>query len=513
MKKGWEEFCKKAAFEKLALEELKREAETGFDAYQVYPESINVLEGCLLFLARTDEGKKLVVMKDGPSRLFEDFTGETLELEGKEIKLAPLDHSNAVAIRKWFPFTAPVAFGKEGTSIGLGDRLGVASPGHLRIIKKTKVRPVLAQQSIRELTLTQRTYEDVLDAATWAVFQEGYRSGFSADGDHLKTEAEVKMALELGFTMITLDCSEKINNGASSMPEDQVEREYQNLPEEYRNAIETDYLGREFSVQDFKITFDKIELQRIALIYGEAMSFIKHIYFDLIKPAGRAVDFEVSIDETLTPTTPQAHFFVASELQKMGVEVTSLAPRFCGEFQKGVDYIGDLTQFEKEFKVHAAIADHFGYRLSIHSGSDKFKVFPVIGKYTKGRVHVKTAGTNWLEALRVIAGKEPALFREIYEFALKNFDDAKKYYHVSADPAAVPDVKNMPDEELPQVLAQNDARQILHITYGSILTAKDERGNYLFKDRIYNALGDYEEDYYEALEEHIGRHLSSLGVV
>lgn len=70
LKKGWEEFCKKAASEKLTLEELKREAETGFDAYQVYPESINVLEGCLLFLARTDEGKKLVVMKDGPSRLL-----------------------------------------------------------------------------------------------------------------------------------------------------------------------------------------------------------------------------------------------------------------------------------------------------------------------------------------------------------------------------------------------------------------------------------------------------------
>jgi len=198
-------------------------------------------------------------------------------------------------------------------------------------------------------------------------------------------------------------------------------------------------------------------------------------------------------------------------LEKMGVEVTSLAPRFCGEFQKGVDYIGDLDQFEREFKVHAAIADHFGYRLSIHSGSDKFKVFPIISRYTGSRVHVKTAGTNWLEALKVIARKEPELFRKIYEYAVEHFDEARKYYHVTSNMDNVPDVSSMADEDLPLVFAQNDARQVLHITYGLILTAKDKDGKYLFRDDIYNTLNNHEEDYYRALEEHLNKHLSLLG--
>ncbi|TYP53248.1 tagaturonate epimerase family protein [Thermosediminibacter litoriperuensis] len=512
MSNGWEEFCKKVVSGDFTLTELKREAEFHFNTYKVYPESINVLAGCTLFMARVNDQKKLVIIKDEPSRIFDDFTGEKIfALNGKEIKVASLNHDNAIVLRRWFPFTAPVTFGKEGMSIGLGDRLGIASPGHLRLIRNTKVRPVLAQQSVRELNLTGRTYEDVLDAASWAVFQEGYRSGFSADGDHLKTESEVKMVLDLGFTMITLDCSEKINNTATFMPKDQIETEYQKLPGEYRKALEVSYLGKEFSLRDLVITFDKESLQKIAVVYGEALTFIKHIYLNVIRPAGKKVDFEVSIDETITPTTPQAHFFVASELEKMGVEVTSLAPRFCGEFQKGIDYIGDLEQFEREFKIHAAIADYFGYRLSIHSGSDKFKVFPIIGRYTGGRVHVKTAGTNWLEALKVIARKEPELFREIYKFAVSHFNEAKKYYHVTADWTTVPDVSKMTDEDLPQVLGQNDVRQVLHITYGLILTSKDEKGKYLFRDAIYNILNSHEEDYYKVLGEHLEKHLSLLG--
>ena len=71
----------------------------------------------------------------------------------------------------------PVAFGRDSFSLGLGDRLGLASPGHLHCLPGTKIRPVLAQQSIRELVLTGRTYEEVLDAASWAVFQEGYHTG------------------------------------------------------------------------------------------------------------------------------------------------------------------------------------------------------------------------------------------------------------------------------------------------------------------------------------------------
>jgi hypothetical protein len=519
LQEGWKAFCKKVISGEMNIEAARREASKYFHAYGVYPESINLLKGCIFFMTKDAGEKKMVIivddLTDEVKKLTEDFQGETESIEEKMVKLLPLSHHNARALRKWFTFTSPVAFGKGCMSMGLGDRLGLASPGHLRLIKKTKIRPVLAQQSIRELNLTERTYEDVLDAASWAVFQEGYRLGFGADGDHLKTEDEVKMALDLGFSMITLDCSEMINNDVPAMSDEDVEKGYYNLEPDYIKRIEQDYLDSEFSVKDvisgdIKIAFDGGSLKRIVLIYGKALDFINHIYHDIIKPAGRKVDFEVSIDETMTPTTPQAHFFVASELKKKGVDVTSLAPRFCGEFQKAIDYIGDIEQFEREFKVHAAIADHFGYRLSIHSGSDKFKVFPIIGKYTKGRVHVKTAGTNWLEALKVIAHKKPDLFRKIYIFALEHFHEATRYYHVTTNLANVPDISIMSDEDLPHVLIQDDARQVLHITYGLILTAKNEDGKYLLKDDIYSTLNEHEEEYYKALEEHIGKHLKLL---
>ena len=106
------------------------------------------------------------------------------------------------------------------------------------------------------------------------------------------------------------------------------------------------------------------------------LTYMVHVYDAYISKADREIDYEISIDETETVTSPLRTFFVANELTLAGVEVTSLAPRFCGEFQKGIDYIGDVEQFERELREHALIAEHFGYKLSIHSGSDKFKVFP-----------------------------------------------------------------------------------------------------------------------------------------
>ncbi|SDF82427.1 tagaturonate epimerase family protein [Sporolituus thermophilus] len=492
-------------------EELRRTILSEFGDYRIYPESIYRAGGCVLFLAKDEGQKLLIVVEEEAGSAFDRFVGpQVYHPSGKRVKEAPLQPVNAAIVRELLPFTAPVALGATGMSLGLGDRLGIASPGHLRLIKKTGVRPVLAQQSVRELTLTNRTYTDVLDAATWAVLQEGYESGFGADGDHLKTAEEIRGALDLGFTMITLDASAHIDNTVGQKSAKQVADLYHTLPADYTADMEEYYLGKAFIIGGMAITFDTETLQRLVLTYGKALAFMGYIYHTLIANAGRAVDFEISIDETATPTTPAAHYFVASELGRMGVKFTSLAPRFCGEFQKGIDYIGDLHQFAEEFKSHAAIADHFGYRLSIHSGSDKFSVFPVIGRYTRGRVHVKTAGTNWLEALRVVARINPALFREIYAFAREVFDEAKKYYHVTTDLTRLPDVAAMADDVLPTVLDHNDARQVLHITYGLVLTAANADGSYRFKDDLYELWFDHEDEYYAALENHIGRHLAKL---
>ena len=463
----------------------------GFDAYE---KSINRKGPSTILMIKENGLDFILVQGKNPG-----FNGE--KLPGGKLK-APLNHKNADVLRKVFPFTAPSrVLGKE-RSFGVGDRLGIATPGHIRLFEKYDAYPVFAQQSIRELTLTCRTFEDVMDVVTFSVFRDGFKKGWGADGDHLKTEKDVKNALSLGFTMITLDCSEHIKNNVTD----------ENAPPLTKNYTDK-YLGKEFDIgEGTRLTFTEGELKKIVAIYGDAITFAIGIYNKFLKKGKYNADFEISIDETATPTTPLQHYFVARELIDGGVTFATMAPRFCGEFQKGVDYIGDLTQFQKEIKIHAIIARHFKYKLSIHSGSDKFAVFPSIGKATKNIFHVKTAGTNWLEAMRVAAQVDPALYREIHKYALAAFDEARKYYHVTTDLKKIPNVDKLTDKELPELFNQNDSRQLIHITYGLILTRKNADGSFAFKDRLYKLWKDHAEEYAQALVKHIGKHLTLLGV-
>ncbi|MCI6907956.1 MAG: tagaturonate epimerase family protein [Eubacteriales bacterium] len=453
-----------------------------FDKYRVYPKSVRTLDGATFFMA--DAGDADVLVCVGKS-----------EMPGKTrcgVTVSPCDHAAAEFLRRTFPFTAPVPVLSSPRTVGVGDRLGIAGPGHIRVFEKYDALPVLCQQSIRELNLTHRTYEDVLDASTFAVYREGFERGFGADGDHLKKPEDVAYALSLGFTMITLDCSEHIrgDGGSTVCPE-----------------CEARYLGKTFDVGEGQsVTFTADELAKIVYIYGEAIDFAVSIWDQFFASGENRADFEISIDETATPTTPLQHFFVANELTRRGVKIATMAPRFCGEFQKGVDYMGDLAQFEREMHIHAQIARHFGYKISVHSGSDKFSVFPCVGRETRGVFHVKTAGTNWLEAMRVVAEHDPALYREIHRFALASFDEARAYYHVTTDLTKIPDVDTLSDAELPALFTQNDARQLIHITYGLILS--DER----FHDRLYAFWRAHAEEYAAAVASHIGRHLALLGV-
>jgi hypothetical protein len=398
-------------------------------------------------------------------------------------------------------YTLPSAFGRHTATFGVGDRLGLASPGHIRSFKNSNAKPILAQQSKRELDLTGRTYEQVLDDVCFAVFQEGYLGGFGADGDHLKKAEDIRDALDCGYTMITLDCSERIGRGIENLNAAGLTEIYEKLPAEYRSRIEDSYLSKGFPIGENNYFFTKEELMRCALIYGSAIDFVKEIYFRYFKEAVRPVDFELSIDETESITTAQGHLFVSMELEYNGVEVTSLAPRFIGEFQKGIDYIGDRDEFEVQLKQHAAIAKHFGYKLSIHSGSDKFSVFPIIGKYTEGILHLKTSGTTWLEAIGTIAEKNPGLYRKIHEKALEHFEESKVHYYVSGDPSKVDDPFVRKDETLADYLRDDNSRQLLHITYGFVL------GDPELKKELYETLKENEDHYYGRLMSHIGRHI------
>jgi hypothetical protein len=510
---NWEKVCSMLNEGNKSVEMVRNTIKQDFDAYQVYPHSISYANDCCFFIALVNDEKKLIIYSEG--ELNKEFTGveHTLTAGNGNVKICDISNENCDSLRRLFIYMNPTNHHGIDITIGLGDRLGLASPGHIRLIKDKDVFPVLAQQSIRELNLTGRTYKDVLAAAAWAVFQEGYTKGFGADGDHLKTAEEVQMAIDCGFTMITLDCSEHINNIIPNLTIQEVEDLYSALKPEDRQRLEAKYLGKEFALDSKHIIkFSPDEFKKTVLIYFNAINYTIKIYNDVIKNCGRSIDFEMSIDETLTSTSPESHYFVALELIDAGVKITSLAPRFCGEFQKGIDYIGDKTTFTGEFEVHTEIAKKLGYKISIHSGSDKFSVFPIIGEKTKGKYHLKTAGTNWLEAVRVITVKSPALYRRMHKFAIANLDEAKKYYHIGAKLENIPDIDNLQDSELPSLMEINDSRQVLHITYGLILLAKNADGTSTFRDEIYSILNKYEAEYYNTLQKHIGKHLNMLGI-
>jgi hypothetical protein len=213
----------------------------------------------------------------------------------------------------------------------------------------------------------------------------------------------------------------------------------------------------------------------------------------------------MSVDETESPTTLAEHVYIAGELRRLGVRLVSLAPRYVGVFEKGVDYIGDPALFEKTFARHVAVAKTYGpYKLSIHSGSDKFTIYPIASRLAGDLIHLKTAGTSYLEALRTIARCDPGLFKEIVRYAMGRYPVDRATYHVSADPALIPDVGRLDGEDLPGLLENFHAREVLHVTYGSVLN----QGR--FRTSLFEELQAHEEEYTRTVEAHFDRHLRLL---
>jgi hypothetical protein len=412
--------------------------------------------------------------------------------------LCPPDARNAAALRAYFPWTGPVVVGLR-KSVGCGDRLGLATPGHLRAVRAGDMFPVLAQQSIREMTRAGRTPQDVMDDATWGVFAADYRDGWGSDADHLKTTAQVDDCLAAGFTGFTLDPGEHVDSAAASDDLATLNDKYAALPWEQLEAKPLDY-ARRYDGQTLAGKWTREALLRAACKYGPALAHVvtlaRHIAAQM---DGRAYDLEISVDETETPTSPLEHAFIAGELRRLGVKFEGLAPRFVGDFEKGVDYKGDLGAFERDFAVHAALARELGpYKLSIHSGSDKFSIYPIIARHANPYVHLKTAGTSWLEALRTLAWRRPDLFRPMLDAALEAYPRDRASYHVSACVEAVP--RDLPDARLTELLDQHDARQILHVTFGTLMAG--------FRAPLYATLAGEREAYSELLRAHFDQHIA-----
>jgi tagaturonate epimerase len=495
------------------LNELKVSNQNVF----IYPDSINELKDSILFIGKRNSVKYLYVISKGENEILNKFGGKIVEgnnVNGFDvIKECELSNKNAKVIQEYFDFAKPKVIGFR-YSFGFGDRIGLANPGHLKSIQNRKIGVILAQQSIREMTRTERTPDDIMSAAVWAVFQEGYKEGFGADADHLKTIEDINKLVEAGFTMFTFDPSDHVVSGVEKMSDQEIDEKIKKLPwdkygESFNDLLKR-YENKNIKInENFTISPSKREIISAVLKYFGVVLQGKKMYNHLSSFKNFDSEVEISIDETDTVTSPFDHYFVVNELKKHNVKFVSLAPRFIGDFEKGIDYKGDLDLFRKDFVKHAAITESFGdYKISLHSGSDKFSVYDIISEDKNIIIHVKTAGTSYLEAVKVTAAREPDLFRKILDFARGLYEQEKKTYHVSADINKVKPANEYKDEELVGLFDDNNVRQILHVTFGKVLTDRDKNNKYLFRDDLYKCLRENEDQYDEYLYKHFRKHLA-----
>lgn len=472
-----------------------------------YTASLRKSEDATFFLVRDELEKHLVVI--GKKGICELFEGQKIGgIDRQDVVLCAKNDRNCQSLMSLFPSLKPKTCNMK-LSFGFGDRLGVATPAHAQCVQKEKLFPIFAQQSVREISRTERNWIDVLHSAVWGVFESGYTGPFGADADHVKKIEDLESAAHAGYSMFTIDPSDYVKD-PTKLGKRELVRFYEEHP--MRRALETRYIGKSFMVLGERLTFDDENFAEIFVTYIDAIEHVEKCYRTLQAACKTSFDLEISIDETSLPTTPLAHIFFVQELVRRGVEFQTVALRFPGEWQKGIDYVGDIGLFTQELEKHVAIAKMFtGYRLSLHSGSDKFSVYPILAEKTDRTVHVKTAGTSYLEAIRVVARFAPNLYREIHKYALSRFDRDRASYHVTTELSKIPDVDKLEDSELPSLLDQPDSRQLIHITYGSVLTAKKE-GRSLFKDRIMRVLFEHEAEHYDFLKKHLGKHIQLLGV-
>ena len=335
---------KRGLFSELGLDEQRLR---GYNDL-LYPLSVQRIGDAVLYMIHHDGKRALAVF----NRDSLGFSGHLLSSGEDHVWLCPLSHGNAVQLRKTVDHTGPSTLKGRAATFGVGDRLGIATPGHIRILRQFAVSPVFAQQSPRELELAGRSYSDIVDPATWAVFQEGYVGPWGADGDHLKSVEWVREAQSFGCTMITADLTDHIQTGVGKLGGDALYKEYEKLEPAYRKEIEGEYLGRNVKLDTGEcIAFNRERLAQISMTYNQAVMHAQKLYRAGAEYGGE-LDFEVSIDETDSPTSPEAHVFVARELQKLNIPVVSLAPRFIGKFEKAVDYEGDFDALRRSFATH-----------------------------------------------------------------------------------------------------------------------------------------------------------------
>ncbi len=317
----------------------------------------------------------------------------------------------------------------EKFSFGVGDRFAHQAKSQLTAFQKlaadgVEIAPVW-NKSNREHTFVGSEPQSVFDAAKAAVDSLGWKGGWHVDADHIRLDTVDRFIPFSDF--FTLDVADSIGQPASRAD---VEAFVHRHPE-LVGTVSIPNVAQPFNTAP-------IDIEWIAEKFLLAVQHAGKIHRHIEKRKG-ADNFivEVSMDETDLPQTPLELLVILAALADEGIPVQTIAPKFTGRFNKGVDYVGNLPQFEKEFHDDLAVIAHaigsYGLpanlKLSVHSGSDKFSLYPIIRrtlpKFGAG-LHIKTAGTTWLEEIIGLAeagGDGLTLAKEIYAYALAHVDE------------------------------------------------------------------------------------------
>jgi hypothetical protein len=390
----------------------------------------------------------------------------------------------------------------EKYSFGLGDRFGQEGASQLEAILDINnlgvaVVPVW-NKSHREHSIVKTTQASVAKEAADAVADKGWEGSYYVDADHIGLST-VDGFMEYS-NFFTIDVAHFINQPVDADIRASFIRRY----DHYIGKLAIP--GIEEKMEVTTGFFDNFTNK-----YLLALSEVKKIYAYIEKKKGKDNFIpEVSMDECEVAQTPLELFFILAELKNQGVEVQTIAPKFTGLFAKGIDYVGDTKVFAREFDRDVAVvkyaAREFGLprnlKLSVHSGSDKFSIYNSIKtslkKYDAG-IHIKTAGTTWLEEVNGLAqagGEGLEIAKKIYKNALTRYDELTKPYAtvLDIDKSKLPSAEEISSWSGPRfsdALTHNQVcsdynpsfRQLVHVGYKIAVELGTEFTDALVKNR------------------------------
>jgi tagaturonate epimerase len=388
----------------------------------------------------------------------------------------------------------------EKYSMGTGDRFAHQGKAQLKAFVKAKELGVdvaiVWNKSNREHTLIGTKPANVRIEAEEAVKALGWKGGYHVDADHIGL-GNVDIFMEAS-DFFTLDVADYTGKKADQTSIDAFVAKYK----KYVGKLTVAGIATPIDVTESKI-------RTIAEKYLFAVQEAGQIYrkIESAKGKGKFIT-EVSMDETDLPQTPEEMLFILAAIADQGIPAQTIAPKFTGRFNKGVDYVGNVAQFEKEFEedvcVIAYAIKEFGLpknlKLSVHSGSDKFSLYPgikrIIKKHNTG-LHLKTAGTTWLEEIIGLAETTDGLVlaKEIYKTAFTRFEELSKPY------ATVIDIDH---KKLPSV-AEVDAWSSEQFTSALRHDQKNPKYNINFRQLLhvsFKVAAEMGKRYTDALEKH-----------